>query len=80
MNYQDVVEVGHLFTTGKLAPNRIVALGGPIVKRPRLLSTRRGACISDLVVGELEDGESRVVSGSVLSGRTASGPLDFLGQ
>ena len=80
LNYQDVVEVGHLFTTGKLAPNRIVALGGPIVKRPRLLSTRRGACISDLVAGELEDGENRVVSGSVLSGRTASGALDFLGQ
>ena len=79
INYQDVAEVGRLFATGKLSPQRVVALGGPVVKRPRLLRTRRGACISELAAGELEEGENRLVSGSVLSGRTAAGPLDYLG-
>ena len=48
INYQDVAEIGRLFATGKLSPQRVVALGGPVVKRPRLLRTRRGACISEL--------------------------------
>ena len=79
INCQDVAEIGRLFATGKLSPQRVVALGGPVVKRPRLLRTRRGACLSELAAGELEEGDNRLVSGSVLSGRTAAGPLDFLG-
>lgn len=80
IGYQDVIAVGKLFTTGRLWTERVVALGGPGVVRPRLLRTRLGACIGDLVEGELLDGNYRIVSGSVLSGRTASGPFDFLGR
>jgi Na+-transporting NADH:ubiquinone oxidoreductase subunit A len=78
--YQDVIAIGHLFLTGALVSDRVVALGGPGVERPRLLRTRLGANLSELTAGELRSGEQRVISGSVLSGRTAEPPVDFLGR
>ena len=81
VSYQDVVAIGQLLTTGRLNTNRVVALGGPAVVRPRLLRTRSGACTTELVAGEVEDeGELRVVSGTLLAGRTAVPPADFLGS
>src|SRR5699024_6643317 len=81
LGYQDVVAIGVLFATGKLDTRRVVALAGPQVKRPRLLETRVGASTDELIVDELNAGENRVVSGSVLSGRKASGDIDgFLGR
>ena len=80
IGYQDVIAVGHLFLTGRIFTERIVALCGPAVKEPRLLRTRLGACLSELVVGQLHDGENRVISGSVLSGFQARKPCDFLGR
>ncbi|HFE63592.1 MAG TPA: NADH:ubiquinone reductase (Na(+)-transporting) subunit A, partial [Caldithrix sp.] len=77
---QDVAAIGRLFTTGKLNVERIVALAGPAARNPRLIRTRLGAALEDVTSGELKDGENRVVSGSVLSGRTASGPYAYLGR
>ncbi|MDE2906797.1 MAG: NADH:ubiquinone reductase (Na(+)-transporting) subunit A, partial [Acidobacteriota bacterium] len=55
--------------------------GGPPVRRPRLLRTRLGAALDDVLRGELEDGETRAISGSVLAGRTAAGPVHgYLGR
>lgn len=72
LNYQDVIAIGRLFTTGHIWTERIVALAGPQVERPRLLRTRLGASTEDLVQGELSPGDARVVSGSLLSGHRAS--------
>jgi Na+-transporting NADH:ubiquinone oxidoreductase subunit A len=83
LGYQDVVDVGRLFATGRLPAERIVSLAGPVVARPRLLRTRLGASIDDLTRGEIRDEgrEVRLLSGSVLSGKRASGPeLGFLGR
>lgn len=80
LNYQDVIALGKLFTTGRLWVERIVALGGPVVLEPRLVRTRLGANLGELVHGGLHRGESRIVSGSVLSGRRAVGPVNFLGR
>ncbi|PAT35274.1 Na(+)-translocating NADH-quinone reductase subunit A [Vandammella animalimorsus] len=84
IGYQDVIAIGKLFTTGQLWTERIVALGGPVVKNPRLLRTRLGASLEELTAGELEGADNRVnnrvISGSVLGGRTASGPYAFLGR
>ena len=80
LNYQDVIAIGRLFTTGRLSPERIIALGGPSVVKPRLVRTRLGASTNDLVRGELHPGESRVVSGSILSGHHAAGGTAFLGR
>jgi Na+-transporting NADH:ubiquinone oxidoreductase subunit A len=80
LNYQDVIAIGHLFTTGELDLSRVVALAGPSVLRPRLLRTRVGADLAQLTAGQLQPGTHRTISGSVLSGRTAVGHLAFLGR
>jgi Na+-transporting NADH:ubiquinone oxidoreductase subunit A len=80
INYQDVIAYGKFFTSGKIPVERIVAFGGPGVKEPRLIRTRMGANLDELTKGQLKDGEQRVVSGSVLSGTQASGPMAFLGR
>ncbi|MCD6527173.1 MAG: Na(+)-translocating NADH-quinone reductase subunit A [Desulfuromonas sp.] len=80
INYQDVIAYGKFFTSGQLPTERIVALGGPGVQNPRLIRTRIGASLDELTKGELNAGNQRVVSGSVLHGTTAAGPLAFLGR
>ncbi len=80
IGYQDVAAIGHLFKTGAIFTERIISLAGPQVKRPRLLRTRVGACVSDLIKNEIKDSENRVISGSIFHGRTAEGPFDYLGH
>lgn len=80
LNYQEVIAIGKLFVTGMLSTERVIALGGPQVKQPRLLRTRMGACIEELVEGEIVDGDNRAISGSVLSGRRAAGWSSYLGR
>ncbi|CAE6926466.1 MULTISPECIES: Na(+)-translocating NADH-quinone reductase subunit A [Pseudomonas] len=80
IGYQDVIAIGKLFTTGQLWVERVVALAGPVVTKPRLLRTRLGASLQELTAGELEPGDNRVISGSVLGGRTAQGAFAFLGR
>ena len=77
---QDVIAWGHLFTTGRIMTERVVALSGPTVKHPKLIRTRMGASIMDVVEGELENVENRIISGSVLSGRKADEARAFLGR
>jgi len=80
VGYQDVIAIGSLLLTGRIMTERIVALSGPAVMRPRLLRTRLGADLSALAAGELSGGETRIISGSVLSGHAALGDLAFLGR
>ncbi|MFQ5734653.1 MAG: Na(+)-translocating NADH-quinone reductase subunit A [Planctomycetaceae bacterium] len=80
IGYQDVIAAGRLFVTGRLPVTRIVSLAGPAVRKPRLIRTRLGANLSDLTRDQLQLGENRVISGSVLSGRAAGPPTDFLGR
>lgn len=81
IGYQDVCAIGSLFRSGRLDTRRVVSLAGPLVKRPRLLETRLGANITDLIDGEYEERiKIRPISGSVLCGRTAISPLDYLGR
>ena len=82
IGYQDVIAVGKLFSTGRLWTERVVSLAGPVVNKPRLLRTRLGANLAELTSGEFqaEAKDVRVVSGSLFGGRTASGPLGFLGR
>ena len=80
LNYQDVIAIGKLFLTGVIDPVRHIALAGPSVKNPRILSTQIGASLSELVSDELEDGDHRIVSGSVLCGRPSEEPFGFLGR
>jgi Na+-transporting NADH:ubiquinone oxidoreductase subunit A len=80
LNYQDVIAIGRLFTSGRLWVERVIALAGPAVKRPRLVRTRLGASLGELLQDELIEAEVRVLSGSVLSGRRATDAAAFLGR
>lgn len=80
INYQEVIAIGKLFTTGKLNCERVVALAGPQVEKPRLIRTHLGASTDEMTAGQLKAGENRVISGSVLSGECAYGPYAYLGR
>lgn len=78
---QETIAIGHLVRTGSLLIDRLVAIGGPGVVRPRLLKTRVGAGLDEVLKGELTEGDNRVISGSVLSGREAAGDVHgYLGR
>jgi len=77
---QDVIAIGELFATGRLPVERVIALTGPMVKNPRLIATRLGANTSDLIRGELIEGDVRVVAGSVLNGHRAVQWAAYLGR
>lgn len=80
IGYQDVISIGKLFTTGQLPVDRIVSLAGPLVHEPRLVRTRLGANTEELVRGEADDVQSRVISGSVFNGHTANNWAAFMGR
>ncbi|WP_424933790.1 Na(+)-translocating NADH-quinone reductase subunit A [Amaricoccus macauensis] len=81
IGYQDVIAIGKLFLTGHIHPSRIISIAGPRALNPRLVRTYTGAYIPDLVADEYSDHEPiRVISGSVLSGRSAEGPYAYLGR
>lgn len=81
VGYQDVVAIGKLFGAGKLDFSRVIALGGSCVSNPRLVRTRVGAPVNELVGACVDEScHCRVISGSVLGGRTAEGSLVYLGR
>ncbi|MEP3329705.1 Na(+)-translocating NADH-quinone reductase subunit A [Sedimentitalea sp.] len=80
IGYQDVIAVGELFRTGHLPTTRVVAIAGPAAANPRLVRTRRGASLAELVHGESNSDDLRVISGDVLSGMHAHGAFNYLGS
>ncbi|MDF1582446.1 MAG: Na(+)-translocating NADH-quinone reductase subunit A [Methyloprofundus sp.] len=80
LDYQSVIAIGALFISGRLNVERVVALSGPAVTEPRLIRTRLGANTSDLVKGQTNDDENRVISGSVLYGHEAADWAAYLGK
>lgn len=80
INYQDVIAIGKLFTTGRLWVERIISFAGPLVNNPRLLRTRLGANTEELVAGEIQNIPARIISGSVLHGHTANNWAAYLGR
>lgn len=80
IGYQDVIAVGRLFMDGALYVERVVALAGPSVSRPRLVLSRVGADLQALVAGEGEGDDARLLSGSVLGGRAVQSDTAYLGR
>lgn len=81
INFQDVTALGRLFHRGVIDTERVVALCGACVTEPRLVTTRLGAALEELLRdGVCETAVCRLISGSVLGGRTATGTLAYLGR
>jgi len=67
---QDLVIIGELLLTGKFNAERIIALAGSFVTSPKYYKTKIGSSISSIVDGKLNEGNSRIISGNVLTGTT----------
>jgi Na+-transporting NADH:ubiquinone oxidoreductase subunit A len=81
VNAQDLVIIGELLLTGKFNAERIVAMAGSSVKKPRYFKPKLGAEVATMVYdnGVDKDGNDRIISGNVLSGKQIkpSGNLDY---
>lgn len=80
VGYQDVIACGRLFATGRIDAERIVALGGSMLRDPRIVRTLTGASLDELLAGELVAGEARVISGSMFGGSAVTDWGAFLGR
>jgi Na+-transporting NADH:ubiquinone oxidoreductase subunit A len=80
IGYQDVIAIGHLFTTGKIMTERTLSVAGPLIDKPNLVRTRLGASIGDILAGRTVGENARVISGSVFCGHTAEGAVNYLGR
>ena len=65
---EDVAIIGELFLTGKMNFTRTVALTGTGFQKPSYVTITIGAQVSDVVAGNLIDGNYRIISGNVLTG------------
>jgi Na+-transporting NADH:ubiquinone oxidoreductase subunit A len=80
VGYQDVIAIGRLFTSGRIPVERMIALGGPMVRDPRVVRTRLGASLEELLASGLNPGEARIVSGSILGGAAVTDWGAYLGR
>lgn len=81
IGYQEVIAIGHLFTTGTLMTERVVSVAGPRVGKPALYKTRLGACLDDVIgVAEPNLDNARVISGSIVAGRQSAPLKNYLGR
>jgi len=80
VNAQDLVIIGELLLTGKFNAERIVALTGSSVKKPRYFVTKLGAEVASMIYdnGVDKNDNIRIISGNVLSGKQLQ-PDGFLG-
>jgi Na+-transporting NADH:ubiquinone oxidoreductase subunit A len=81
LNVLGVLHIGSFLLHGRLALDRIVAIGGPAIlpEKRRYLRARFGHPIGELVAGRLLQGkEIRIISGDVLTGDKVE-EKDFLG-
>ena len=81
VNAQDLVIIGELLLTGKFNAERVVALVGSSVEKPRYFVTKLGAEVATMIYdkGIAKDANVRIISGNVLSGKQIQpdGALDY---
>ena len=75
---QDLVVIGELLLTGKLNVIRTIALTGSQFSKPAYVTAISGAAIADVTANNLNDDNTRIISGNVLSGKEVKAD-EFLG-
>lgn len=69
INIQDVVRIGNFFLTGKFDTTLFTTVGGPGIKNPSHIKSRLGVQIEALIRDNLDEGDKRIISGDVLTGK-----------
>ena len=81
VNAQDLVIIGELLLTGKFNAERIVAMAGSSIEKPRYFKTKLGCEVATMLYdkGINKKDHPRIISGNVLSGKQikADGYLDY---
>ena len=85
---QDVIAYGKFFTSGRIPIDRVVSLAGTAMTSPKVVKTRLGASVTELMHGEIERSdnssnhrEHRFISGSVLAGKNVTDEnVNYLGR
>ena len=79
LGVQDVITLGALFSERRFNAERVVALTGAELNAPQYVRTYMGASLSELLKGNIKDGNMRIISGDILSGehKDAESYLNF---
>jgi len=81
INPQDLVIIGELLLTGRFNAERVVALVGSAVQKPRYFVTKLGCEVASMIYdnGIEKDANVRIISGNVLTGKEVKpdGNLDY---
>jgi len=75
---QDLVIIGELLVTGKFNAERTIGLVGSSVEKPMYFTTKIGASVASITKSKLKEGEHRIISGNILTGK-AQGKKGTLG-
>lgn len=78
LNLQDLIAIGKLFSEGVYDHERIIAVAGSGVLKPKYYRSRAGASLTPLLSSNINNNNVRVVSGNVLTGSDV-GVGGFLG-
>ena len=65
---QDVLTIATLFKEGRYDASRIIAIAGSQIKKPKYYRSIAGSTISNFLKDNIKEGNSRIISGDVLSG------------
>lgn len=65
---QECIQIGKLFNEGRFDASRIVAVTGAELQEPKYVRTHQGACVGELLQGNMKSERDRIVAGDVLSG------------
>ena len=65
---QDVLTIATLFTDGKYDASRIIAVTGSQIKKPKYYRTISGTVINEFLNNNINEGNTRIISGDVLTG------------
>ena len=65
---QHILAIATLFREGRYDPSKIIAVTGSQVKKPKYYRTIQGTSIKNFLKDNLQNGESRIISGNVLTG------------
>jgi len=68
LDVQAVITLGNIFLEKRFNAERVVVLTGAELVEPKVVHTKIGANIGELLANNIKEGNNRIVSGDVLSG------------